>query len=41
MSEIISAIIERDTYDSILYAVLGGLFILSTYHLALYFQKDL
>ena len=39
MSEVISAIIERDTYDSILYAVLGGLFILSTYHLALFFQN--
>jgi sensor histidine kinase YesM len=39
MREVIVAIIERDTYDSILYAVLGGLLILSTYHWALYFQN--
>lgn len=39
MSEVISAIIERDTYDSILYAVLGGLLLLSIYHLTLFFQN--
>ena len=39
MSEIINVIIERDTYDSILYAVLGVLFILSVYHLAIYTQN--
>ncbi len=32
-------IIERDTYDSILYAVSGGLIILSAYHLAMFFQN--
>lgn len=40
MSEVISAIIERDTYDSILYSVLGGLLILSTYHFVLYIQNQ-
>ncbi len=39
MSDALNVIIERDTYDSILYAVLGGLLLLSTYHLVLYFQN--
>lgn len=39
MSEVLNVIIERDTYDSILYAVLGGLILLSIYHFALYFQN--
>lgn len=39
MSEVLNVIIERDTYDSILYAVLGGLLLLSIYHLALFFQN--
>lgn len=39
MSEIFYLIIERDTYDSILYAVLGGLLLLSIYHLVLFFQN--
>ena len=39
MGEVISAIIERDTYDSILYSVLGGLLLLSIYHLILYYQN--
>ena len=39
MSEVLNFIVERDTYESILYAVLGGLLILSTYHLALFFQN--
>ncbi len=39
MSEILNVIIERDTYESILYAVLGGLLLLSIYHLSLFFQN--
>lgn len=32
-------IMERDTYGSLLYAVLGGLLLLATFHLAMYFQN--
>lgn len=39
MSEVLHTIIERDTYNSILYAVLGGLLLLSTFHIILYFQN--
>jgi len=39
MSDILSFIIERDTYNSILYAVLGGLFLLSAFHLVMFFQN--
>ncbi|QOW11329.1 hypothetical protein Q73A0000_13655 [Kaistella flava (ex Peng et al. 2021)] len=39
MFEAINNIIERDTYGSILYAVLGGLLMLSTYHMVLFFQN--
>ena len=39
MYEILHFIIERDTYNSILYAVLGGLFLLSAFHLAMFFQN--
>ncbi len=39
MPEFFVTIIERDAYNSILYMVLGGLFLLSCYHLSLYFQN--
>lgn len=39
MIETFNIIIERDTYNSILYAILGGLFLLSIFHLALFFQN--
>ncbi|MDQ0476629.1 sensor histidine kinase [Chryseobacterium sp. MDT2-18] len=39
MSQVFNTIIERDTYGSILYAVLGGLLLLSIYHLVLFFQN--
>ena len=39
MFEAINYIIERDIYGSILYAVLGGLLSLSTYHFVLFFQN--
>ena len=39
MFDLLRTVIERDTYSSLLYAVLGGLLILSTYHLMLFFQN--
>lgn len=39
MFEAINNIIERDSYGSLLYAVLGGLLMLSTYHMVLFFQN--
>lgn len=39
MFDLFCTVIERDTYSSLLYAVLGGLMILSTYHLMLFFQN--
>ena len=40
MLETFHLIIERDTYNSILYAILGGLLLLSIFNLALFFQKS-
>lgn len=40
MLEALQVIIERDTYDSILYSVLGGLLLLSIYHLILFLQNQ-
>lgn len=34
-----SSLIERDAYSGILYLVLGGLILLSVYHLAMFFQN--
>ncbi len=39
MQETFQQIIERDTYNSLLYALQGGLLLLSTYHLMMFFQN--
>lgn len=39
MSGVFTTIIERDTYGSILYTVLGALLILSVYHLVMFLQN--
>lgn len=39
MYDSLSAIIERDAYNSILYLVLGGLLLLSVFHLVMFFQN--
>ncbi len=39
MLAVIRTIIERDTYNSLLYTILGGLLLLTTYHLMLFFQN--
>ena len=39
MLDLINNIIERDTYDSILYSVLGGLLLLSIYHMVSFLQN--
>lgn len=39
MPNLFEAIIERDAYSSILYVVLGGLFLLTVFHLAIFFQN--
>jgi len=36
---ILDTVIERDTYNSLLYTILGGLMLLTTYHLMMFFQN--
>lgn len=39
MYDSLSSIVERDAYNSILYVVLGGLLLLSVFHLVMFFQN--
>ncbi|AZI67177.1 hypothetical protein EIB71_05625 [Kaistella daneshvariae] len=39
MPSILDTVIERDTYNSLLYTILGGLLLLTTYHLMMFFQN--
>ena len=39
MYDSLSSIIERDAYNSILYVVLGGILLLSVFHLVMFFQN--